>query len=198
MSRKGANSRAHGRKLRSTGTKSKGVARSDEQAALVKKLKAHAGDLEKKLEAGTRELGEARNHLAESQQQQTATADVLRVISSSSGDLEPIFQTILENATRICEASFCTLFLCHDGGAIRMAASCQLPAALYDYLRARGTYAPPAASPLVPIIRTKQLLHSPDTGRMCSTRIASHRSRPRRATVMSICRSAPARVPASA
>ena len=69
---------------------------------------------------------------------------------------------MLENATRICEASFCTLFLCHDGGAIRMAASCQLPAALYDYLRARGTYAPPAASPLVHIIRTKQLLHSPD------------------------------------
>ena len=51
------------------------------------------------------------NELRESLQQQTATADVLKVISSSSGNLEPIFEAILANATQICRARFGTLNL---------------------------------------------------------------------------------------
>ena len=54
----------------------------------------------------------------EALERERATADVLRVISSSPGDLRPVFQEILENATRICEAKFGTLLLC-EGDAFR-------------------------------------------------------------------------------
>src|SRR5262249_5342223 len=66
------------------------------------------------------------NELRESLQQQTATADVLKVTSSSPGELEPVFQAILENATRICEAKFGTLFR-FDGNAFRVAAGFGTP-----------------------------------------------------------------------
>jgi GAF domain-containing protein len=99
--------------------------------------------------------------LAEAREQQTATSEVLQVISSSPGDLQPIFDVMLANATRICNASYCALFLCH-GNAIRLAAQCQLPPALLKYLRERDLYVPPVASPLGRILQTKQLLHSPD------------------------------------
>ena len=61
------------------------------------------------------------SELRESLDQQTATAGVLRVISSSPGELEPVFRSILDNATRICQANFGTLFL-REGEALRVAA----------------------------------------------------------------------------
>ena len=66
--------------------------------------------------------------MRESLQQQTATSEVLGVISSSPGELAPVFRTMLANATRICEAKFGTLYLC-DADAFRVAAIHNAPPA---------------------------------------------------------------------
>jgi two-component system NtrC family sensor kinase len=78
--------------------------------------------------------------LAESLEQQTATSDVLEVISSSPGDLEPVFTTMLENATRICEAKFGNVYL-WDGDAFRLVAAHNTPPAFAES-RKRGPFRP--------------------------------------------------------
>jgi GAF domain-containing protein len=162
VSLKGANNPTRGRKLCSTGTKSKGVARSDEQAALVKKLKAHAGDLEKKLEARTRELGEARNHLAEALEQQTATSEVLKVISSSPGELNLVFNIMLAKATELCEASYGTLWL-RDGDGYRAAAiHGDLPTLFVEQWRSGTLYRPDPEVTLARSVRARKPIQEAD------------------------------------
>jgi GAF domain-containing protein/DNA-binding response OmpR family regulator len=100
------------------------------------------------------------NELRESLQQQTATADVLEVISSSPGDLNPVFDSILQNATRICEASFANLAL-FDGHHCRIAAMHNAPKA-YQELRSREPSFLPAGTPIGRVVETRQLLHIED------------------------------------
>ena len=77
------------------------------------------------------------NELRESLEQQTAASEVLSVISSSPGDLEPVFQAMLANATRICEAKFGTLNL-YDGSVFEIAAHPQRAARLCGNRNAQG------------------------------------------------------------
>ena len=86
-------------------------------------------ELKRQLEARDRELAEARKHLAEALEQQTATSEVLRVISSSEGELQRVFETMLANATRLCGAEFGILNL-DDGDVSRIAAVYNVPPAL--------------------------------------------------------------------
>src|SRR5262249_15015091 len=74
------------------------------------------------------------NELRESLQQQTATSEVLQVISSSPGELEPVFQTMLTNATRLCEAKFGAMYL-SEGSSFRIVAMHNVPPAFAEFRR---------------------------------------------------------------
>ena len=101
------------------------------------------------------------NELRELLEQQTATADVLRIISSSPGELEPVFQAMLENATRICEANFGNLLL-YDGDAFRVVAMHGAPLA-WDALRRHDSVIRfSSVNPLGRIVATKQPQHITD------------------------------------
>ena len=126
------------------------------QAASEKKL----SELEQKLEARTRELAEARAHLFEALGQQTATSEVLQVISSSPGDLQPVFNAMLENAARLCEAKFGTLYLC-EGDALRIVAAYNVPPAFAE-VRSRSPFRPAPSGTLGQVMRTKQTAHLSD------------------------------------
>ena len=70
--------------------------------------------------------------LSESLEQQTATSEVLKVISSAAGELKPVFDAILKNATRICEAAFGSMLLC-EGDAYRRATVHNAPPEFQKY-----------------------------------------------------------------
>ena len=101
------------------------------------------------------------NELRQSLEQQTATSEVLKVISSSPGDLQPVFATILENAVRICDAKFGVIFR-FDGEAFIFAAEVGTPPAFAEFLRKRGLFQPKQGTHLDRVRWTKQLSHSAD------------------------------------
>jgi GAF domain-containing protein len=104
------------------------------------------------------EVQAQKRELSEALEQQTATSDVLRVISSSPGELESVFQAMLANAVRLCEAQFGALDLWENDGA-RLVASHDAPAA-YVKLRARERlFRPGPEHPLGKLAATKQVVH---------------------------------------
>jgi len=97
----------------------------------------------------TRELQEA---LA----QQTATSDVLRVISSSPGDLQPVFESILANAAKLCPAAYGAMWLCEGDGFRAAAIYGDLPAAFTELPRSRTVFRPRPGVPLARVAATRQ------------------------------------------
>ena len=152
MSRKGAKSRSGGRKLHSTGTKAK---------TRIGQARKPNADWEQQLESCRRELAEARTHLAQAVERETATSEVLRVISSSPGELPSVFNTILKNAVCLCEAKFGTLFR-FDGEAFHFGARIGTPPELAEVQKRRGPFLPLPGSTFDRVMRTKQVCHTPD------------------------------------
>ena len=111
---------------------------TDKQVALVTTLRRPGGDRYREHPPLERASLRRTN---QSLEQQTATSEVLQVISSSPGELEPVFKAMLENATRICEAKFGTLYL-RDAEAYRAVAIHNAPPA-YVEARKRDLVRPP-------------------------------------------------------
>jgi class 3 adenylate cyclase len=102
------------------------------------------------------------NELRQSLEQQTATADVLKVISSSPGDLEPVFQSMLVKAVQICEAKFGVLFRCYHDSEFHAVAWVGVTPEYEESLRERQSFRPDADAPLGRLLLTKELVHTAD------------------------------------
>jgi signal transduction histidine kinase len=108
-----------------------------------------------------KELRQRTDDLSESLEQQTATSEVLEVISASTGELEPVFKSMLDNATRICGANFGTMSL-YENGAFRPVAFYNVPQA-YAEKYADTLIRPHPQGPLGTVARTHEVVHVEDT-----------------------------------
>ena len=103
----------------------------------------------------------------EALEQQTATSEVLQVISSSPGDLEPVFAAMLENAARICDAKFGNIFR-WDGDALHLVATHNTPPAFAE-ARRRLPLRPNKENPIGRMLATKTVIHVADLARTSAT-----------------------------
>ena len=108
-----------------------------------------------------RELRQRTDDLSESLEQQTATSSVLRVISTSPGKLEPVFEALLANAVRVIGSTFGTMYL-RQGDLFRVGAVHGAPPAYVETLKSEPLFRPGAETVLGRVARTKQVMHVPN------------------------------------
>ena len=132
---------------------------SDQQIALVETFADQAAIAIENVRL-LDELRRRTTDLTEALEQQTATSDVLQVISSFPGDLQPVFATMLENAVRICEAKFGNIYR-WEGEALQLVATHNTPPA-YAEERRRSPYRPYPHSPIGRMVADKTLAHVSD------------------------------------
>ena len=138
---------------------------ADKQIELVKNFAAQAviaienARLLNELRQRTNDLSQRTGDLTEALEQQTATSDVLQVISGSTGDLEPVFRTMLEKAVRYCDAKFGTLFL-RERDQLSLVAAHNMPTAFSDAHRGSPGIIP--GGPVEAAMRTRRTVHMPD------------------------------------
>ena len=139
---------------------------TDKQIALVKNFAAQAviaienARLLNELRQRTTDLTERSADLTEALEQQTATSEVLQVISGSAGDVEPAFATMLEKAVRICDATFGNIYR-WDGEALHLVATRNTPPAFAE-ARSRLTLRPGSTSLVGRMLATKAVVHIAD------------------------------------
>ena len=107
------------------------------------------------------EVARLTRELSEALEQQTATSEMLSVISSSPAALEPVFRAMLENATRLCGANFGVLVL-REGDAFRVGATHNAPPAFAELRQREPVFRPGPLNPVARVAATKQLLHIPN------------------------------------
>ena len=133
---------------------------SEKQIALVRSFAAQAVIAIENARL-LNELRQRTTDLTEALEQQTAASEVLQVISSFHGDLEPVFATILEKAVRICDASFGLLYR-WNGEAFSLLAMHNTPPAFVEYRRRSPHFAPDPGSAFGRIVATKTTIHVAD------------------------------------
>ena len=109
------------------------------------------------------ELRQRTADLAEALEQQTATSEVLQVISGSPGDLQPVFAAMLENAARICDANFGNIFR-WDGDALWLVATHNTPPAFTEHRR-RVPFRPNQGNPIGDMLKANAAIHVADLAR---------------------------------
>jgi GAF domain-containing protein len=133
---------------------------SDKQVALVSNFAAQAVIAIENARL-LNELRQRTDDLTESLEQQTATSQVLQVISSSPGDLKPVFEAMLENAVRICHAQFGVMHR-FAGDEFEAVAMLNIPPALEVFLRRRGLGKAVPGSDMDQLTNSKQVIHTLD------------------------------------